>query len=243
MLSSTAPKLAAPIDVFRSADRSKYMRAVTDTLILTGAFSWLDENRPDPRVLTGGRLLPVERHRAVAELDAETPTVVGSVPTPGYLGKLTGSAETWYERLAAPPMDLALVGTSKWLREDLDALIGNSNEDGGDRTPLSAYVLPYGERVGTWSTPVIPSARLSEGEALPESCTTAILDRYGAFKYLNDITVPIVVCVVDRSIADESDADTIIEARLSNSRPISVVADLHWTPPGAVEALGFTVSL
>jgi hypothetical protein len=243
MLSSRPPRVAEPIDVFRSTDRSKYLRAVTDKLILTGSFSRLEEDRPDPRVLTGGRLLPVARHRAVVELDGETPTIVSDVPAPGFLAELTGAAEAWLARLAAPPMDLALVGTAQWLREDLDALIGNGVEGDSDGTPLSTYVLPYGDRVATWSTPVIPSARLGEGETLPDSCTAAVLDRYGAIKYLNEITVPIVVCLVDRSIADESAAETIIEARLSNSRPISVTRDLHWTPPRAVEALAFTVAL
>ena len=78
---------------------------------------------------------------------------------------------------------------------------------------------------------------------LPESCSAAILDRYGAIKYLNDVTVPIVVCIVDRSVADESAAETIIEARHNNSRPVAVVDELHWRPPTAVEALAFTVAL
>lgn len=243
MLSSRPPTLTEPIAVFRGADRSKCLRAVTDKLILAGPFSRLEEGRPDPRVLTAGRLLPVARYRAAVELDRAVPSVVCNVPPPGFLAELTGAAEAWLERLAAPPMDLALVGTAKWLREDLDALIGVGAQSGNHGTPLSTYVLPYGDRVATWSTPVIPSARLGEGETLPNSCTAVILDRYGAIKYLNDMSVPVVVCIVDRSIADESAAQTIIEARLSNSRPISSIADLKWTPPGAVEALAFTVAL
>lgn len=241
MLSSQPRKLGEPIEVFRSADDSTYLRAVTDNLILTGAFSRLEESRSGLRVRTGGKLLPVARHRAVAQLDCATPALFGPVPEPGFLATLTGAADTWLERLAAPPMDLALIGTAKWLREDLGALIGNGGGDPANETPLDAYVLPYHDHAPTWSTPVIPSARLGEGEVLPKSCTTAILDRFGAIKYLNDITTPIVVCVVDRSVADESAAETIIEARHSNSQPISVVSDLPWTPPRAVEALAFTV--
>lgn len=243
MLSSPPPRLTQPIEVFREADRSTCLRAVTDRFILTGRFSRLEDERADPRVLTGGKLLPLARHRAVVELDGETPTIVSDVPAPGFLAELTGAAETWLERLAAPPMDLALVGTAKWLGEDLDALIGNSADDGSEGTPLSNYVLPYSDRAATWSTPVIPSAHLGEGEQLPDACKAAILDRYGAIKYLNDITVPIVVCIIDRSIADESAAEAIIEARLSNSRPISVTTDMRWTPPLPVEALAFTVAL
>lgn len=243
MLSSEVPKLAQPIDVFRSADSSTYLRAVTDNLILTGVFSRLEESRSDPRVLTGGKLMPVTRHKAVIKLEKWTPNIVTVVPTPGFLAELAGAAETWLERLSAPPMDLALIGTVKWLREDLASLIGHGGEGDTGGTPLAAYVLPFDERAATWSTPVIPSAHLGEGEVLPKLCTAAILDGYGAIKYLNEIAVPIVVCVIDRSVADESAAETIIEARLSNSRPISVVRELQWTPPRAVEALAFTVAL
>ncbi len=243
MLSSPPPKLVEPIDVFRSADKSKYLRAVTDRLIVTGAFSRLDENERDPRVLTGGKLLPVARYKAVVELGKETPTIAANVPAPGFLAEFAGAAATWLERLAAPPMDLTLVGTAKWLMEDLNAVIGNGIDGRDQGTPLSNYVLPYDNRAATWSTPVVPPARLAEGMALPDSCRVAILDRYGAIKYLNDITVPVVVCVVDRSIADESAAETIIEARLSNSRPLSVTTNLRWAPPRAVEALAFTVAL
>lgn len=243
MLSGPAPKLDEPIDAFRSADSSTYLRAVTDKLILTGAFSRLDENRLDPRVLTGGKLLPVARYQAVVALDEATPTLADNVPEPGFLAELTGATRTWLERLAAPPMDLALIGTAKWLHEDLGSFVGNGAESIAEGTPLGTYVLPYDEQAATWSTLVISSARLGEGEVLPSSCTTAILDRYGAIKYLNDITVPIVVCIVDRSIADESAAEAVIEARLNNSQPISVVKDLRWPPPQAIEALAFTVAL
>ncbi|KAA9144973.1 hypothetical protein F6B41_05975 [Microbacterium lushaniae] len=243
MLCSPAPNIQKPIEAFRSADRTKCLRAVTEKIIVTGSFTNLEENRADPRVLTGGKLLPVARYRAVVELDQATPNVVNNVPEPGFLAEFTGAADHWLERLAAPPMDLALVGTAKWLREDLEAIVGNeaAGDSGGAR--LSNYVLPYGEGAATWSTPIISSARLGEGEKLPESCTAVILDRYGAIKYLNDITVPIVICVIDRSVADESAVETVLEARLSNSRPVSVAADLRWTPPRPIEALGFTVTL
>ncbi|NEW42775.1 hypothetical protein GV793_28225 [Nocardia cyriacigeorgica] len=241
VLSGPPPNLDEPIEVFRSASSSTYLRGVTDNRIVTGAFSWLEENRSDPRVLVGGKLLRVERFKAVAALEMETPSIDGYLPSPGFLAEFTGASGTWLERLAAPPMDLALVGTAKWLCEDLESFVGNAAEPTAEGTPLCTYVLPDGKRAPTWSTLVVPSARLGDGEMLPESCTTVILERYSAIKYLNDVTAPIVVCIVDRSIADESAAEKIIEARLRNSRPISVVRDLCWIPPQAVEALAFAI--
>ena len=243
MLSSPAPVLDEPLAVFEASDRSTYLRAVTDRLIVTGRFVKLEAHSSGPRVLTGGKRLPADRFRAVAILDHEVESTDSVVPTGGYLAELTGAAASWLDRLAAPPMDLALVGTSEWLCEDLQAVIGNGASINDSGTKLGTYVLPYDDRAATWSTPVITAARLGEGEVLPESCIAVVLDRYGAIKYLNDITVPIVVCIVDRSVADESAAETVVEARHNNSRLVSVVDDLGWRPPTAVEALAFTVAL
>lgn len=243
MLSSPAPVLDEPIAVFEASDRSTYLRAVTDQLIITGRFSNVEAHSTGVRVLTGGRRLPADRYRAVCVLGDDVESSVAEVPAGGYLAELTGAATSWLERLASPPMDLALVGTSKWLHEDLQAVIGNKASVGDSGTTLGTYVLPYDDRAATWSTPVISAARLGEGEPVPESCLAVVLDRYGAIKYLNDITVPIVVCIVDRSVTDESAAETIIEARHNHSRPVSVVDELRWRPPTAVEALAFTVAV
>lgn len=241
MLSSPAPALDDPLSVFETSDQSTYLRAVTDKLIVTGRFTRIEPYASGARVLTGGKLLPADRYRAVSVLDDVVESTVSEVPAGGYLAELSGAAKSWLHRLAAPPMDLALVGTSEWLREDLRAVIGNTTSIDDSWTALGSYVLPDEGRAATWSTPVIPAARLSEGTALPRSCVAVVLDRYGAIKYLNEITVPIVVCIVDRSVADSSAGETIVEARRNNSRSVSVIDELGWCPPTAVEAVAFTV--
>lgn len=242
MLSSPAPTLDDPLAVFEASDRSTYLRAVTDKLIVSGPFCKVEAHSGGARVLTGGTLLPLDRFRAVSVLDDEAESAVSKVPDGGYLAELTGAGASWLGRLAAPSMDLALVGTSKWLREDLQAAVGEGARVDDAGTALSNYVLPYDSRVATWSTPVITAARLGEGYTLPEACRAVILDGYGAIKYLNDITVPVVVCIVDRSVADESAAETVIEARHNHSQPVSLVDKLGWRPPPAVEVLAFTVA-
>jgi hypothetical protein len=243
MLKGPAPKLDEPIEVFRSADRQTYLRAVTEKKVVSGVFSNLDETRTPPRVIIGGKQRPVDWYKAVAVLGGPSDNVEGSVPEPGFLAALTGAATSWLARVAAPAQDLALVGTAKWLRDDLEACIGNGAEDSGAGTPLANYVLPIADQVATWATAIIPSARLGEGDVIPSHCLAAIFDRYGAIKYLNEITVPIVVCIIDRSVADDSAGELVVQARISNSRPVSLKDDLHWQPPAGVEALGFTVAL
>ena len=243
VLSGPAAELDEPIDVFRHADRQTYLRAVTEKKVVTGIFSTLDETRTPPRVMTGGKNRTVDWYKAVAVLADACDSIEGDVPEPGFLAALTGAATTWLERIAAPAQDLALVGTSKWLREDLAACVGNAAEDGAVGTPLANYLLPITDKAATWATAVIPSARLGEGNKIPSDRTAAILDGYGAIKYLRDITVPIVVGIVDRSIADDSSAELVVQARVSNSRPVSIKENLHWQPPVGVEVLAFTVAL
>lgn len=243
MLSSPAPVLGKPIEIFRAVERGTCLRAVTEKVVVTGRLSILDEDRTDPRVIIGGKNRLVDRYKAVAVLAGHCEDIETALPEPGFLGDLTRATDTWLERVASPPADLALVGVVRWLREDLESCIGNAIGGGVDGTPLANYVAPIGDRVATWATPLIPSARLGEDESLPLGCSAAILDRFGAIKYLNDIVVPIVVCVIDRSVADDSAAELVIQARLSNSRLISVRGDLGWTPPVGVEAVAFTVAL
>lgn len=243
VLSAPVPELDEPIEVFRNAGQRSYLRAVTEKKVVTGVFSCLDETRTPPRVITGGKKRTVDWYKAVGVLPEACDSVECDVPEFGFLAELTGAAATWLARIAVPAIDLALVGTAKWLREDLAAWVGNGAEDGAAGIQLANYVLPVGDKAATWATCIIPSARLGEGEAIPAHCRAAILDGYGAIKYLNDITVPIVVCIINRSVADDSAAELVVQARVSNSRPIRVAEALRWRPPCGVEALAFTVAL
>lgn len=243
MLSSPAPELADPIDVFRAASQATYLRAVTSNRINTGAFTWLQAGSGELRVLVADKVLPVARYKAVFELDSAVESSHSVLPVPGFLAQLAGASESWAERMAAPPLDLVLVGTAKWLREDLAACIGKVGDPKDVPCPLSNYVLPVEKGAATWSTQVVSAPKLADEPHLVEQQQAAILDGYGAIKYLNDIPAPIVVCVIDRSVADESAAETIMEARSSNSRPVGLKDELYWQPPGGVEALAFTVAL
>jgi hypothetical protein len=249
MLKAPPPALSDPMEVFRWAEAQRqagqpaYLRAVTEKNVVAGVCARLDETKTPPHVTIGGKTRTVNWYKAVAILPERCENIENDLAEPGFLGELTRVADTWRERTAAPAEDLALVGTVKWLQDDLRACVGNGAHDRATVTRLEDYVLPVGNKSATWATAIIPSARLSEGSNIPSRCKLAILDRYGATKYLNEIETPIVVCVIDRSVADDSAAELIIQARVANSRPISILNDLRWKPPVGVEALGFTVAL
>ncbi|WP_243858414.1 hypothetical protein [Mycobacterium sp. DL440] len=241
MLSAPAPNLTEPITTFRSTEQGAFLRAVTHDKVVSGRFTSLNESRTPARVITGGRTLVLSSVEAVAEIPGICESVIGDVPTPGYLAQLTAAVDTWRQRIASPPTDLAIVGTTKWLLDDFAALIGSSSA-ADDIAPLSNYVLPNVPKAATWATTVISSARLREIDPIPPDCLAVILDRYGAIKYLDEITVPIVVCIIDRSVADDSAAELVVQARVANSQPVDVSA-FRWQSPPGVEALAFTVAL
>lgn len=244
MLSAPAPVLTDAMEVFRRADDRTYIRAATDTQITVGRFVGFGATHGGGETVNlGGKKRLTSSYRTAVVLNGSCEDMQSDVPQPGFLGDLTHTSESWLQRITAPPEDVVLVGTRKWLLDDLEAEIGDPAAPNAATAPLANYVLPIGGKVATWATAVLPASRLAEGETLPKSCRIVVLDRYGAIRYLNDTDVPIVVCVVDRSVADDSSAELIVQARLANSRPISVTKDLKWCPPLGVEAMAFTVTI
>ncbi|MFC0105663.1 hypothetical protein [Kibdelosporangium aridum] len=219
------------------------VRGVTDTQVIAGSFRRIDEGRRDPRVRIAERVYLADRFRAASVLDEPVELVVTPLPLPGVLAQRTGVAESWLARVACPPADLAMIGTAAWLREDLSACVGSPVDSRCATVPLASYVLPEGTGVATWSTRIMSAFRLADHLPIPRRFLGAILDGYGAIRYLNDIDVPIVVCVIDRSLCDESAAEVVMQARNANSQPVMLHDVCGWRPPAGIEALAFTVAL
>lgn len=97
--------------------------------------------------------------------------------------------------------------------------------------------------MATWYTRLFASARLADQLPLPKGLNAVILDGSGAIKYLGEIEAPVVICVLDRSVADETGAELITQLRNTRGEPLSLSRDLEWSPPEGVEALAFTVPL
>ncbi|TDP89602.1 hypothetical protein [Labedaea rhizosphaerae] len=242
-LAAPAPTAEAPIDVFRRVTAGTPLRVVTERFVAAGPFGWLDEERPDPRVFVAGKTVPVERYKVATVLRDPIEAVASDLPQPGFLGREPAVASTWLARIAEPAADLALVGTASWLREDLAAYVGSPRPATATAVPLANYVLPEGRQAATWSTRIYSASKLADELPIPRYYRGVILDGYGAIKYLDNIEAPVVVCVIDRSVADESAAEVVMQARSANSRPISLREEYGWRPPAGVEALAFTVAL
>lgn len=241
-LASKPPELTEPLLLLRTLVPGQPIRAVTSHQVISGRFSSLDENARPPRVNFGGSSWRVDSIRAVAPLlEAEEPARCPR-PTPGSVEHMAHLNSTWDERLAKPAADLAIVGIETRLREDTESYL--SRED--DRLPPTAIknlLMPKGGRAATWSTRLYASAKLADSLPLPKELKCVILDGTGAIKYLMEIEAPVVVCVLDRSVANETAAELIIQVRNTRGQPVSPADHLGWSPPSGVEALAFTVPL
>lgn len=242
VLASEAPSLAEPLKVLRELEPGQPLRAVNSCQVITGVFLSLNEAAHPPRAQFAGSTWLVDGIRALAPISELEQAERAPRPEPGSVEHMARLDISWDARLALPAADLAIVGTTTWLKEDFGAHLGRER----DHLPSSAIgtlLMPKTERVATWFTRLYASARLADHLPLPEGLNAVILDGNGAVKYLAEIEAPVVICVLDRSVADETGAEIVTQLRNSRGEPVSLSGDLGWQPPMAVEALAFTVAL
>ncbi|MBL5973174.1 MAG: hypothetical protein D3X82_05195 [Candidatus Leucobacter sulfamidivorax] len=157
------------------------------------------------------------------------------------MGRMAGIDRDWLQRLVAPAADLVIVGTKSWINEDMGAILTLDEDTDGDS--FATLLLPRTEKSATWFSRIYSASGFADQLPLPDDIALTILDGQGAIKYLNDVLTSIVVCVFDRSVADESAAEQVVQLRNSRGEPIVLSTQLGWAPPAGVEALGFTVAI
>lgn len=241
-MATASPTLPDPLVTLRAITRGTPVRAINAGQIIIGPFWALNEATDPPRAQIGGSMWPVDRFTALAVLDKISSPDRSPRPQPGSVGLWAGLDRTWDARLAKPTADLAILGTLAWLKDDFDAVLSRQGNN-MDPTPIRNLLLPDTAGLGTWSTRVYASSRLTEHLPLPEDLRAVILDGSAAIKYIQYIESPVVVCVVDRSVADETAAEIVVQLRNSRGEPVSLPQDLNWHAPAGLEALAFSVPL
>lgn len=244
VLASEAPRLPAPLVTLQKLKPGQPLRAVNRRSVITGCFTSLDETKKPPRAQFAESTWSVDRIRALAELkvldDPNKPNKEDR-PEPGSVEHMAHLDVDWDARLARPAADLAIVGTLKWLQEDFDVYLAKEK----DRFPpssIGSLLRPRGTSA-TWFTRLFSSARLADGPPLPKDLIAVILDGNEAIKYLGEIEAPVVICVLDRSVADDTAAEMVTQLRNTRGEPLSPSGDLGWSPPSGVEVLAFTMPL
>lgn len=229
-----------PLTVLRTASIGSHYRAVNAAYVISGQFQGLDQSHGSPRITLAGRW-SIDRFVAIAPIAEQDPAERMPRPAIGSIGRMTGIARDWEQRLVAPAADLAIVGTKSWINQDLEAVLARDDDADGDA--IETLLLPKTDRSATWFTRIYSSSGFADQLPLPDDLNLVILDGQGAIKYLNDILVPIVVCIFDRSVADETAAEQVVQLRNSRGEPVSLRNQLGWSAPAGVEAFAFTVAL
>jgi len=232
MSATPAPILAPVRDVLVGLPSGTPVRVVSQTKVFTEFFRGIDGRG----LACLGSKWQVDKLRAVVPLSSTGGPRTQLMPEPGVISRLAGLDKDWAARVCSPAQDLALVGTLTRLREDCGAQLGR----GGDGEPIENLLLPAGPREVTWSTRLYATAHLDK-ELPPAEVRAVVLDGAPATRFLSAIEAPIVVSILDRSIADESVAENVMNYRNTRGEPISLARDLGWTPPPGVEALAFEV--
>lgn len=242
VLASEPPTLSEPLEVLRSMKPGQSIRAVNSQHVVAGAFTSLNEAVWPPQAQFAGSKWRVDGIRAIAPLvETETPKR-SPRPEPGGIEHMARLDLTWDARLALPAADLAIVGTVTWLVEDFEASL-SVEKAGWPPSVVRSILMPKSPRVATWFTRVYASARLADNLPIPPDVSAVVLDGHSAMRYLIEIEARVVICVLDRSVADETGAEIVMQLRNTRGEPLSLTQSLEWWPPAGVEALGFTVAL
>lgn len=244
VLASNASVLPDPLDTLRELETGQPIRFVNAAWVITAYFSSLDEAVDPPRaqffnISWRGSVEGIRALAALKELDnpEREPR-----PEPGSIEHMAHLDLAWDARLALPAADLAFVGTLKWLEQDLDAYLAKE-EDVLAPSSIRSLLKPKATKTATWFSRLFASARLADHLPLPKDLNAVILDGNGAVTHLGEIEAPVVICVLDRSVADETAAELVAQLRNTRGEPVSLSNDLGWAPPAGVEALAFTVVL
>lgn len=230
-----APRILPVREVLPGLPLHAPVRVVTQSKVLTARFGGINVAQDRARFGTDWQ---IDKLRAIVPLESLDTPRSQPIPKPGVISTLTGIDKDWAARLCAPPQDLVLVGTLRWLAEDLTAFLGRGEEC----EPVANILLPEGPRAATWSTRIYPASHL-DVEMPSAEVRAVVLDGASATKYLAAIEAPVVVSIMDRSIADESVPESVMNYRNTRGEPVSMEHDFRWKPPAGVEVLGFEVPL
>lgn len=267
VMKSPAPRVAASLDTLRALRPWTPVRMVTGSEVIADYFLRLDESKDPPRVqLSEHNVWQVPKIRSIGVLDDLEASVRIPRPPVGALARFAGLEQTWDARLAASGANLAIVGTLTWLWDDLQACVTRSDgksavaqgngivrrqvaaidtvdQLAGTCNSLGAVLLPRTKPEAPGFTRMYASANFGDQPPLPSEVRAVILDGYGAIKYVQEIEAPVVVCIIDRSVADETAAEIVVQLRNTRGELLSLRSDLGWLPPSGVEALAFTAAI
>jgi len=246
MFAAPRPNLAPPAEIVTTLAPGTPVRVVTGQYVITDYFNGVEHGWNGDRIKLSGRPWMLSHVKAVTVLDHLEQADRGrqrQIPLPGSMSDWVGVSKYWEEHLAAPPSDLAIVGTRTWLEEELSA--GLSRDGLNEQVPgdeLRDLLLPHTGDAATWSTQIYPASKFDPEDGLSADLRAIVLDGANTSTYLSAIEVPVVFVVLDRRAADDTAAEAVLLHR-SSGEPLSLADKLQWLPSAGIEALAYTVPL
>ena len=239
------PNLATPAEIVTTLTPGTPVRVVTDQYVITDYFNGMEHGWNGDRIKLNSGPWMLSHVKAVAVLDHLEQADRGRQqrPLPGSVSDWVGVSQYWEDHLAAPPSDLAIVGTRTWLEEELRAGLsrdGLNEQVLGDE--IRGVLLPRTGDAATWSTQIYLASKFDPESGLPAGLRAIVLDGANTSTYLSAIEVPVVFVVLDRRAADDTATEAVLLHR-SSGEPLSLADELHWLPSPGIEALAYTVPL
>lgn len=236
LMANPRPMLEPVAEAAASLAIGTHVRVVTPTKIITDELRGIDLARNRLRLTTEWM---IDRLQAIAPIGQQGVPRSQPLLPPGVINRLAGFADSWAARMCCPTHDLALVGTLKWLTEDIGCYLGV----GAEREPIAQVLWPEQEKAATWSTRLYAATKLEPMLPLPVELRAAVLDGATAARYLRAIETSVVFVVLDRSVADAAASELVVEYRNTRGTDISLRDTLSWQPSGGIEAVAFSVPM
>lgn len=266
VMATEVPDQPDTASALRSIAPHTPVRIVTSFAVVVDYFIRFDESKTPPRLQLSQSQWQLSSVRAVMVLDNLEAPIRMPRPSPGALFRLADTEHNWDARLASATADLAIVGTLTWLRDDMKVFVRNENRCprpttgaadssarraalGGELAPSDGFtslgdvLMPTGRDAATGFTRLHTSARFVDQLPFPGHVRSVVLDGSGPIRFVAQIETPVVFCILDRSVANETAADILVQLRNSRGEPVSVVDELRWDPPAGIEIMAFTVPL
>lgn len=249
VIASPPCSLKSPSEFLSELSLNTPVRLVTPNAVIADRFLHLERHGTIVRLSKWPWLLSgVKAVGAIPDFDSSART---DRPGVGAFGARVGLADTWDEHLASPSAKLAIVGTLKWLQEDFQVFLypldlsalDSSDREASESDRLGGLLLPKVTGAATWFSRIYAASRLAQELPLPGDVRGVILDGTGAIKHVSEIEAGVVICILDRSVADETAAEILVQLRNTRGEPVSLERELGWIPPQGIEGLSFTVAL
>lgn len=246
ILGARCPNTSDPRTFLEKVQPGEKICFVTQDKVVAAKYCRIDTSSNGETIVTNEGTWCIDKILAV-DVMPDGPSCVDipckqARPEPGALARMAGIDHDWDSWLVSAPADLAIIGTCKWIERELDACICRSEDIALDNDDIKTVLLPWRKGAVAWHTHIVSHVDRDACLNLPDSISTVILDGNAAIKYLPDLRSKVVICILDRSAANELAEESILQYRNTRGIPISLEEMYGWKMLPGIEYMAYEVS-